>query len=252
MEIGFLIKKIITFFIEPFGMVFTLFTLGVFFLVIKKEQLAKKILLITLGIMFLFSYPPFSNYLISNLENQYSKFDYKHKVKYIHILGNGHNIDESQPLSSQISDAGIKRDLEGIIIHKKMKDSILIFTGYSGDTNIPNAQMNSKLALALGVDKKSIIVNPKPKDTKEEALFTKSIVGKNPFILVTSATHMPRAMLLFKSLGLNPIPAPTSFYKDEFRGYFRTPLLWSFYKSQIAVHEYIGILWAKLKQKVSN
>ncbi|MCD4667238.1 MAG: YdcF family protein, partial [Sulfurimonas sp.] len=121
------------------------------------------------------------------------------------------------------------------------------FTGYAGKTDISNAKMNAKLAMALGVDKKNIIVNPNPKDTKEEALFTKTIVGDEPFILVTSATHMPRAMMLFKSLGLNPIPAPTNFYKEEFKGYFKLPDINNFNKSQVAMHEYIGILWARLK-----
>ncbi len=252
MEIGFFLKKFITFFIEPFGMVFTLFVLSLYFLLTKKDVLGKTILSLAIGILFLYSYPPFSNYLISNLENQYPKYNYKSDIEYIHILGNGHNTDISQPLSSQISDGGIKRDLEGIIIHKRVKNSTIIFTGYAGNTNIPNAIMNSKLAQLLGVDKKDMIINPNPKDTREEAIFTKSIVGTKPFVLVTSATHMPRSIMLFRSLGLNPIPAPTNFYKNEFKGYLRTPNIYSFYKSKIAIHEYIGILWVKLKQKVSN
>ena len=46
---------------------------------------------------------------------------------------------------------------------------------------------------------------------------------------------------------MNPIPAPTDFYKKEFDGYLKAPDLFSFYKSQVAVHEYIGILWAMIR-----
>ncbi len=56
--------------------------------------------------------------------------------------------------------------------------------------------------------------------------------------------------MLFKSLGLNPVAAPTNFYKDEFDGYFRLPTVDDFYKSQIAMHEYLGILWAKLRELI--
>jgi uncharacterized SAM-binding protein YcdF (DUF218 family) len=143
--------------------------------------------------------------------------------------------------------ASVKRDLEGIIIHKSMPNSKIIFTGYEGNTDTPTAVMNARLAEALGVKKEDMIVNPKPKDTKEEAIFTKSLVGNEPFILVTSATHIPRAMRLFKSLGLNPIPAPTNFYKKEFNGFFEAPSISSFSRSQIAMHEYWGILWSKLR-----
>ena len=247
MEFGFYLKKMIAYCFEPFGMVFILFFLGICFLFINKGGRSKLFLSLSFSLLFLYSYPPFSNYLVSNLENKYLKYEYKQDVKYIHVLGNRHNVDLDQPLSSQISDAGIKRDLEGVLIHLNTKNSKLIFTGYAGKTDISNAKMNAKLAIALGVDEKNIIVNPNPRDTKEEALFTKTIVGDELFVLVTSATHMPRSMMLFKSLGLNPIPAPTNFYKEEFKGYLELPDIKSFNKSQVAMHEYLGILWVRLK-----
>ena len=156
-------------------------------------------------------------------------------------------VDPEQPLSSQIGGASIKRDIEGIIIHSKIQDSILIFTGYGGSTHIPTGVMNAELALALGIKKENILVNGLPKDTKEEALYTKSIVGEESFVLVTSASHMPRAMMLFESLGMHPIPAPTNYAKGAFNGYFKGLSLGAFHTSQIAMHEYLGMLWAKLR-----
>jgi len=247
MDIGFILKKFITFFVEPFGMVFSLLILGLYFIYIKKGSYAKLFLSFGIGLLFLFSYPPFSNYLVQNLEDKYSKYDSNLTVKYIHVLGSGHNVDLTQPLSSQISSAGIKRVLEGIILHKQMVGSKLIFTGYEGSTNISNAQMNANLALALGVKKENLIINPKPKDTEQEAQFTKSLIGEEPFILVTSASHMPRSMRLFESLGLHPIAAPTDFHKRESKGYFRVPNVGSFRVSTIAIHEYIGSLWNQIK-----
>ncbi|MFK5938351.1 MAG: ElyC/SanA/YdcF family protein [Sulfurimonas sp.] len=246
MEFGFLLKKFVTFFVEPFGVVFTLLALGLIFLYMKKKQ-SKLFLSLGLVFLFLFSYPPFSNFLVQNLENQYPKYNCKHDVKYIHVLGSGHNTDETQPISSHLSGAGTKRVLEGIIIHNQIPNSRIIFTGYAGDTDTTNAKMNAQLATALGVTQKEMIINGMPSDTEEEAKFTKTLVADEPFILVTSATHMPRAMMIFKSLGLNPIAAPTSFYKSEFKGYLRAPKPRYFYISTIAMHEYIGMLWVKIR-----
>lgn len=247
MELGFFLKKFVSFFIHPFGIVFTLFVLGVVFLYIQKEKSAKIFLSLSLFLLFLFSYPPFSNYLVKNLENQYPKYEYKQDVQYIHVLGSGHNTDITQPISSHLSSAATKRVLEGVIIHKQIANSKIIFTGFKGKTDVSNAVMSSQLALALGVKKDDMIINPYPKDTKEEALFTQTLIGSEPFALVTSATHMPRSMMLFKSLGLNPIAAPTNFHKQDFRGYLRTPGSMSFHRSTFAIHEYIGILWAKIR-----
>jgi len=252
MEFGFFLKKFISFFIEPLGMVFIFLVLGIYFLYVKKDNVAKLFLFSSLGFLLLFSYPPFANFSITSLENSYSKFEYKdpnklQKIEYIHVLGNGHTTDSVQPISSQLSDAATKRVLEGVIIHKNIEGSKLIFTGYKGKTNTSNAQMNAKLAIGLGVDIANIIINGLPADTKEEALFTKSVVGEEPFVLVTSASHMPRAILLFESLGMHPIPAPTDFHKEEFIGYLRVPEAKYLEVSTIAIHEYLGILWSKIR-----
>lgn len=229
MEFGFLIKKIITFFIEPFGIVFVAFLIGLYFLYTKRDNLAKKIITSAFGLLFLFSYAPFSSFLIKNLENQYSKYDYTHNVRYIHVLGGEY-----------------KRAIEGVLLYKRIAGSKLIFTGYAGDNNITSAQKNKMFAISFGVKKEDIILGEFAKDTKEEALFTKELLNNEPFVLVTTASHMPRAMKLFRSLGLNPIAAPTNFTK-KCKGFFTVPSLGYFYKSQIAMHEYFGILWSILK-----
>ncbi|WP_345993589.1 ElyC/SanA/YdcF family protein [Sulfurimonas sp. HSL-1716] len=185
--------------------------------------------------------------LVTNLENRYTKFESTDlDISYIHVLGNGNNDDYTQPLSSMLSAAGTKRVLEGVLIQKRYPNAKLIFTGYEGDTTLPNAIANADLAVALGVKKEMLIVNPLPHDTKEEALFTKTLVKDKPFILVTSAAHMPRAMKLFKDLGMKPIPAPTDYKKQKVRSLFCKPNIGSFENSQSAMHEYIGMLWATL------
>ncbi len=251
MEIGFFIKKIVSYFVEPFGMVLLLLLLGLYFLFFKRDKFAKIFLSLGFITMFVYSYQPFSNFLILNLENKYPKYDYKEKIKYIHVLGSGHNDDLSQPLSSRLGSASIKRSSEGMIIHLNTKGSKIIFTGYEGEENsITTAKVNADYAMSLGIKEENLVVNGKPKDTMEEALFVQTIVGNESFVLVTSATHMPRSMMLFESLGLHPIAAPTNFYKDEKSDYMSLPTLGNFKKSQIAVHEYLGILWSYLKSLI--
>ena len=89
MSVLFFFKKLIGFFLEPFGMVSALFVLGLYFLYVNKTTRAKQFLLASFSLLFLFSYPPFSNFLVENLENQYPKYDYKTPIEYIHVLGNG-------------------------------------------------------------------------------------------------------------------------------------------------------------------
>ncbi|MDB2562327.1 YdcF family protein [Sulfurimonas sp.] len=250
MEMGFLIKKWVSFFVHPYGMILSLFAFWLLFKYFKKERLSLISLSLALSFLFLFSYPVTSNLLIKNLEDKYTTYKYTKEVQYIHVLGSGHNKEIFHPISSRLGGTGIMRVIEGVIIYKKSKNSKLIFTGYKGSSNISNAKMHAKLALELGVKEEDIIIGSEPKDTQEEALFSKKVVGDNSLILVTSASHMSRAVMLFQSTGLNPIPAPTNFHSKTNVDFLQLPNSTAFTKSQVAMHEYIGILWSKLKASI--
>ncbi|MDH5464020.1 MAG: YdcF family protein [Thiovulaceae bacterium] len=248
MEYLFYLKKIIAFFVEPLGLVLLFMFFSWFFWM--RHSLGKAKFFTTLAFLslLLFSYPPFSNYLVENLEKYYPTFEKAEKrFTYIHVLGSGHNDDQSQPLSSQIGSDGMRRVIEGVLIHKRYPTSKLIFTGYEGTTSVATAKINGDLARALGVNQKHIIINIKPKDTHEEALFAKKFIGKRPFILVTSASHMPRAMRLFAALDLHPQAAPTAFKRKD-APWMSAPSINAFENSQLAVHEYIGTLWQRFME----
>jgi len=82
----------------------------------------------------------------------------------------------------------------------------------------------------------------------------RDMVKEDQFLLVTSAVHMPRAMALFKKAGMNPVAAPAGFFdrKEKRRlspeEFF--PNAEALQKSDRAVHEYLGIVWAKLRGKL--
>jgi len=89
-----------------------------------------------------------------------------------------------------------------------------------------------------------------PKDSKDQAREVENIVNDERFILVTSAAHMPRVMVLFKKQGLAPIPAPTD-YRIKTRqsinpGMF-FPSASNLLNAENAIHEYLGMIWAKLR-----
>jgi len=243
--VGFYLKKFIAFFLKPYGLILLILFISLFFLYRNNHQKAKTFLAVAVSLLLLFSFPPFSNFLIKNLENQYPKYNYDANISYIHVLGSGNSDDTMQPASSLLNSSSIKRVVEGIIIHNKQPSTKLIFTGYEGSTTLTNAKANAQVALELSVDKNNIIASGKPKDTKEEAIFSKTIIKDKAFVLVTSATHMPRAMEIFHSVGLNPIAAPTDF-RTGHSTYKYLPNLESLNNSQTAIHEYLGILWQKL------
>ena len=62
------------------------------------------------------------------------------------------------------------------------------------------------MAESLGVPRSAIITLDSPKDTEEEAAAVKQAIGDVPFLLVTSASHLPRAMIFFENKDCTRFP----------------------------------------------
>ena len=228
---GFTLKKLLSTFLMPLSIGLILFILGLWFLYTNSYKKAKIYLGISFLWIFLISYSPFANSLLAPLEDQYQEIQSPLDAKYILLLGGDFK----------------SRAYEAIKLHHLIHDSIIITSGYPGSyKTTPEAVVNANKLIQLGIPKENILMQTKPRDTAEEAQQIKKIVKDEPFIVVTAAYHMPRAMGLFKKEGLNAIAAPTNFLSSN-SSLLSVPNGRTLHKTEIALHEYLGMLWYKLK-----
>lgn len=243
----FFLKKFISSFLMPVPIGLFLFALGIYFLFRNSYTKAKVFLFLTLTWFALLSYSPIANAILAPLENTHKALLQTPKVDYILVLGNGHFSNENLSITSQVNTTAINRLNEGIKHYNILENAKLVVSGYGGYDRNPHAFMQSILSSSLGVDKKDIIRFDNPRDTREEALAMKKLVGDKPFILVTSASHMKRAILLFEKLGLNPVPAPTNHLAHNKKGFSFYFSGRNIHKVEVAIHEYLGLIWYKIK-----
>jgi len=247
----FYLKKIISMFLMPLPLGIAFIMLGLYFLYRNKTAKAKFTLTLSIVWLFIFSYPPVANTLLYSVESHYPTL---HKapqnIKYIYVLGNGHTTDETLPITSQVSETAVVRLNEGIRLYRQLNNNAkIIVSGYHGlyDTT-EHAVMQKKLAVSLGVDENDLILHLGTRDTQEEARAGKMLLKDEQFILVTSASHMTRALKFFKQEGLSPIPAPTnhlaSIKHPHYTDFFSSHALM---KSRIVFHEVLGMLWQKFR-----
>jgi len=243
----FLLKKFISAFLMPLPIFLLLVGIGLYFWHRAHPLRAKKVIIFAVVWISLLSYPPVSALLLYPLENSYSKVHFTQPVpKYIHVLGSGHTSNPNIPLSSELCLVGLARVMEGISIYKRHPEMTIIFSGYGGTDPVSNARKNSEMALSMGVNPEKIILLETAKDTYAEAVQAKKIVGEQPLVLVTSASHMPRATALFKKAGVKVIAAPTDFQIKERDRLLQFPSADGLTRSEAAFHEYFGIAWSKL------
>jgi uncharacterized SAM-binding protein YcdF (DUF218 family) len=251
MELAFILKKIISIFIMPLSLGVVLLILA--FLYLRKRSYTKSKFLLSIGIIWLMaiSYLPFSNYLLYKLESTYPTLHTPPKeIEYIYVLGNSHHTDNNHPITSQVHEISSVRLSEAIRLYRLLDEKpTIILSGYSGLFDpTSGALMQKRLALALGIKESSLHLEPSAKDTKEEAVAAKMYIKDKPFILVTSASHMRRAINFFEAQNLHPIPAPTNHLANikhiNYLAIFSTSAIRNI---TIFWHEILGLLWQKIK-----
>jgi len=253
----FLFKKIVGPLLLPVSISLEVMLLGLFFLWFTRKQKAGKIIAtIGVGLFALCSYGEFSNILLKSLEYKYPPVLNSTNiadVRWVVVLGGGHTSDSALPMTSQINEGTLVRLVEGIRLHKMFPGSKLILSGGAVFDPVPNAKVMADVASILGVEERDIVLESESKDTKDEARLIKEMVGDDKFVLVTSASHMPRSMELFEKQGMKPIPAPTDYMVKERQGISPAmfyPSATGIIKAERAFYEYLGFAWAKLRGQI--
>ncbi|ANG92292.1 envelope biogenesis factor ElyC [Enterobacteriaceae bacterium 155047] len=208
----FTLKKYIGGMMLPLPLLLSLIALGLLLVWFSRFQKSGKII-ITVGwlMLLLLSLQPVADGLLRPIENKYPTWQGKQKVEYVVVLGGGYTWDANWAPSSNLINNSLPRLNEGIRLWRANPGSKMIFTGAAAKTNpVSTAEAGARVAESLGVPRSAIITLDSPKDTEEEAAAVKQAIGDVPFLLVTSASHLPRAMVFFQQAGLHPLPAPAN------------------------------------------
>lgn len=254
----FLFKKIVGPFFDPLSICVVIFAIGLAMLWFTKKQKAGKTL-VSVGFVFLVlvSFGWFPASLIKPLESRYPamlQVDQSAGIKWVVVLGYGVSPDKRLPPNSQLCSGALARLVEGIRLHKALPETRIILSGAPPSQGVSEAEAMARSAMFLGVDRQKLVLDSTSKDTEDQARLIKQMVGSDRFILVTSAFHMPRSVALAQKQGLHPIPAPADHTIREGTGTISPGALFpssgSIAAIELAVHEYLGIAWAKMRGEI--
>lgn len=241
----------IKFFLDPFNLFVVLILLTVIAGLLRLNRSMKVFAISTVLWFILISTPLIPTLLLDSLESRYEPFypevmtEEEKNVDYnIVVLGGGHGYDDRLPANSLLSLQALARLNEGVRLYQQLPNSTLILSGYSASDRIPNAVMLRDTALLLGVDPLRMKIIPEPANTFEEAkYYSERFENGSPVILVTSASHMPRAAGVFRHFDVEIIPSPTHYRIKESQKsvWFGWPSLSNISNLKSGVNEYAAI-----------
>jgi uncharacterized SAM-binding protein YcdF (DUF218 family) len=247
--------------IKPFLLPPTLIAIGMaasFLLLFRKKQkLGKTLLLLTLVIYYLLSIEPVAYLLAKSIEGKIDieKFEVEtENVEAIVVLAGGIDKKGGHRSYHELSGASWRRLWHGIELYKEFKGKIpILYSGGSGDPFDPvsvEAELAMNYAVSMGIPEEKFWIEQSSRNTYESGIEIKRILDRrfpeaerHRIILVTSALHMPRSMMVMKKVGLNTITSSADFAIGSLSldplSFF--PSVSNFSTSTRSIHEWIGI-----------
>ncbi|MDD5028804.1 MAG: YdcF family protein [Rhodoferax sp.] len=251
----FVASKLTTFLTQPLAWV-ALLLLITLLLIKSRPAWAVRLGSFTLAGLLVLGWEPLPDALLRQLEQRYPPVGRQQiAAQTVGVVVLGGALESayvwSVPGQSALNDAA-ERLTEALALLHQQPQLKLLFTGGEGEllgSDLTEAERARLFFEAQGVLPAQIIYEAASRTTYENALLSKTVPGvdaSQPWLLLTSAMHMPRAMATFRKVGWN-----VTAYPVDFRAGMHTP--WVQYsmdqgvkKWRMALHEIIGLLAYRL------
>jgi uncharacterized SAM-binding protein YcdF (DUF218 family) len=170
------------------------------------------------------------------------------RVDGIVLLGGSQDtaLTEAYGMPSMPSDA--TRVTEFAALARHYLQAKLVFAGGSGDLlpkALTEADVLRRFMEQQGIDPRRLILEDKSRNTHENATFSYQLAAPKPdetWLLVTSASHMPRALAVFRKAGWTITAYPTTYKTMPSGGSVDFDAIRRFRMLDEAIHEWIGIV----------
>lgn len=251
---SFVIKKLVSTFLHLLPGSLLLILLTILLLRRRRPRLAWGIVTMLSTFLVLLHSPPVANALVAPLENDVAFLQkLPEDAGAILVLGHGHIWAAERSVNSRLMAVALSRITEASRLWKTRPDSLLITSGAPLRSPISHAQAMADMAVELGVQADQIVMLEDTRDTIDEINGALRVLRDTlavddehrRLVVVSSATHLPRTRMILEASGVEFALAPTDYLELDapwyrLDGYF-------IYSADRAIHEYIGMLWLKLR-----
>lgn len=200
--------------------------------------------------LLVFSSPLVGEALLGSLEDDYPVLTVAQCPTAGAIVVLGGMTDPPLPPRREVeAGSAIDRLLHGLRLLQAGKAPLLVFSGgnipeLSGTRTTEAGQMR-ELAILCGIPPPALVLEDSSRTTRENAVFTARLLrrrGIDRVLLVTSASHLRRAMGVFAAEGVRatPVPADVRVVERPYRYLQVVPTLWGLECSTWAAKEYFG------------
>ena len=235
-------------FIQPTHLAWFALALG---LVLRGRGRARWLLGLGGGALLLFAFSPLADWAMRPLEMRFSQTGMQHPVGII-VLAGAEQAASYEASGEPHFNRFAYRLTSFLLLAQRYPMARLIHSGggppHAGVT-VNQSDTARAFLLAAGIGADRITFEADSRNTYEAARELSVLLGEQaraPWLLVTSAFHMPRAIASFRAQGVNALPWPTDYTQHpDPTPAFPQPAR-NLERLDWAVHEWLGLAYYRL------
>ena len=247
----FLASKILSFATQPLAWV-AILILATLLCVRIRPVWATRMGSAALMLLLLIGWEPLPDAVLRRLESQHPSLSSGDTcTRYLGVIVLGGALDPAYvwniPAQSALNDAA-ERMTEVRPLLRQCPQLHVLFTGGEGELfagDLSEAQRAKVFFDQQGLPADRVLYESTSRTTFENAIHSKSVKGVDPaqpWLLLTSAWHMPRAMAAFQRAGWNVTAYPVDFRSGKHTPWTQYSMDQGAKKWRMALHELLGLL----------
>lgn len=247
----FTLAKVFWFVVQPVGLVLLLLGITLLAFVLGLRKLGLSAALSAFMILFVSGWTSVGAMALAPLEDRFARHDpAPADVAGIIVLGGFFEGAVNLVRGGYELNSGGDRIVEAAILARRYPDAKVVVTGGAGTLLLEGAADGAtapRLLEGLGIPRERMVLEDQSRDTYENAVMTRQLVDPKPgetWLLVTSAFHMPRSMMLFRRAGFDVVAWPTDYRTtgQDTLGLSRHNVNHTLQTTGVAMREWIGLV----------
>lgn len=247
----FTFAKIFWFVVQPLGALLVLLVLAVIALLLGWRRIGTGFAVLALLVTFVSGWTSVGAMALHPLENRFERpSPPPDNVAGIIVLGGFFEGAINLARGGYELNSSADRIVEAAVLARRYPQARVVVTGGSGSLLLDGEADGAtapRLLEALGIERGRMVLEDQSRDTYENALFTRELVEPQEgetWLLVTSAFHMPRSVMLFGRAGFDVVPWPVDYRTtgEDSLGLSRNNVVHTLQTTGVALREWIGLV----------
>lgn len=247
----FTLAKIFWFVVQPLGALLVLLVLAVIALLVGWRRIGTSLVVLALLVTFVSGWTSLGALALHPLEDRFERpGSPPDDVAGIIVLGGFFEGAINLARGGYELNSSADRIVEAAVLARRYSEARVVVTGGSGSLLLDGEADGAtapRLLEALGIGRERMVLEDQSRDTYENALFTRELVEPQEgetWLLVTSAFHMPRSIMLFRRAGFDVVPWPVDYRTtgEDTLGLSRNNVVHTLQTMGLALREWIGLV----------